>query len=92
MTSTVECPVICPDNSLIVVPIGICIYKNNVEYDEKQQISASKNVSLFFGVKYAGILITSYLSGFLLDYLDKTESKIIYSSYFIFMNFKIKTK
>lgn len=39
--------------------------------EEKKQAEASKNVSLFFGVKYFGTLTTAYLGGLLLEYIDK---------------------
>lgn len=39
--------------------------------EEDKQAEASKNVSLFFGVKYFGVLSTAYLGGYLLEYIDK---------------------
>lgn len=39
--------------------------------EEQKQAEASKNVSLFFGVKYVGVISTAYLSGYLLEYIGK---------------------
>lgn len=50
--------------------------QENVE-EEHKQAEASKNVSLFFGMKYLGILSTAYLSGFLLQFMDKQDIFLI---------------
>ena len=47
--------------------------------EEDKQKEASKNVSMFFGVKSCGILISSYLSGLVLEYLDKRQVFLIAS-------------
>ncbi|EGR27579.1 hypothetical protein IMG5_193790 [Ichthyophthirius multifiliis] len=39
--------------------------------DIQQQAEASKNVSLFFGIKSFGVLISSFLGGYLLQFYDK---------------------
>ena len=39
--------------------------------EEQKQAEASKNVSMFFGVRYFGILTTAYLGGLLLEYISK---------------------
>ena len=44
------------------------------EIEEERQSAASHNVSLFFGIKYVGIFLTAYLSGFLLEYIEKRQS------------------
>ena len=43
--------------------------------EEEKQSQASSTVALFFGAKYLGILITSYLGGYLLEFIDKREGK-----------------
>lgn len=55
------------------------------EKEDQQQSIASNNVSLFFGIKYFGIFLTAYLSGFLLEYIDKRQSKIIFSYKLIYI-------
>lgn len=45
--------------------------------DEEATKEASRNVSLFFGVKSLGVLITSYLGGVLLEIMDKHTSNYI---------------
>lgn len=42
--------------------------------EEEASKEASKNVSLFFGVRSAGVLITAYLGGVLLEIMDKHTS------------------
>ncbi len=39
--------------------------------EEQCQAEAARNVSFFFGIRSVGTLITAYLSGILLEYLDK---------------------
>lgn len=46
--------------------------KKDKSEDEKQS-EASKNVSLFFGVKNAGVVISAYFGGLLLEYIDKKK-------------------
>lgn len=48
--------------------------------EEEKQSAASHNVSLFFGIRYMGVFITAYLSGFLLEYIDKKKSILIMTS------------
>lgn len=43
--------------------------------DEEATKEASKNVSLFFGIKSAGVLVTAYMGGYLLEIMDKHTSK-----------------
>lgn len=43
------------------------------EVEKTHQTSAAKNVSLFFGMRNFGILLTAYFSGFLLDYITKQD-------------------
>lgn len=43
--------------------------------DNGSKKESSKNVSFFFGIKYTGILLTGYLSGKLLEIMDKRDSK-----------------
>lgn len=47
------------------------VQTNEFVSEEQKQAEASKNVSLFFGVKYMGVLATAYLGGLLLNYVDK---------------------
>ncbi len=48
----------------------------------KQQEEASKNVSFFFGVRSCGFLLTAYLSGELLEHIDKHTSNFdLYSNF-----------
>lgn len=55
----------------------------NQEYNNEEELqnAASRNVSVFFGVKYAGIFITAYLSGFLLEYISKNTSTYFYINF-----------
>eukprot|EP00744_Colponema_vietnamica_P008603 GILI01012265.1.p1 GENE.GILI01012265.1~~GILI01012265.1.p1 ORF type:complete len:471 (+),score=118.94 GILI01012265.1:179-1591(+) len=45
------------------------------------QSTASKNVSIFFGVKSVGMITTAYLSGLLLEYLNKRIIFLITSTF-----------
>ena len=47
------------------------IPSEEVVTEEQKQAEATKNVSLFFGVRYFGVLTTAYLGGLLLNYVDK---------------------
>lgn len=52
----------------------------NKTEERKQQI-ASNNVSLFFIVRAIGVLITSYFSGYLLEYLTKAQVFLITATF-----------
>jgi len=42
-----------------------------------RQGEASKNVSLFFGIRSFGVFLTAYTGGLLLEYLNKKTSIFI---------------
>ena len=49
-----------------------------------RQGEASKNVSLFFGIRSFGVFLTAYTGGLLLEYLHKKTSKLFLSFLFLF--------
>lgn len=57
------------------------------ESEEKKQANASKNVSLFFGVRSIGVLLTAYSGGLLLEFISKQTSfqSIIFISNLVFI-------
>ena len=64
-----------------MVEISRDVSSSDGAVEEDKQSAASHNVSLFFGIRYVGVFITAYLSGFLLEYMDKRDS--IYSLFFL---------
>ena len=62
-----------------MVEISRDVSSSDGAVEEDKQSAASHNVSLFFGIRYVGVFITAYLSGFLLEYMDKRDSIFSYS-------------
>jgi hypothetical protein len=68
------------------VEISRDVHSQEGAVEEDKQSAASHNVSLFFGIRYVGVFITAYLSGFLLEYIDKRDSMSIIFVFSLHLN------